>query len=147
MGHGGAGNTILGDRAATAAWKLFEPMQYGMHNPADAPVTSPHGLAGRIATAMADMSGCAEMAMLWSEVCHVLKLCCIILFYCKAAEAAHSSCICVSVLDMSCLCCCLKLILLMSTVLQILPSGFSYTVAEKLSTSLHTIAKHAPCMS
>ena len=66
--QGGDSNTAGADRAATAAWKLFEPMQFGMHSQAKVPVTAPHGLAGSIATAMAGVSSCAEMAMLWTEV-------------------------------------------------------------------------------
>ena len=55
------------DRAATAAWRLFEPMQ-SAHPKA---ITSANqGLAESIATAMCEMTDCAEMALLWTEVCH-----------------------------------------------------------------------------
>lgn len=57
------------DRAATAAWRLFEPMQFGMTGRLKAGTIAPQGLAESIATAMCEMTDCAEMAMLWIEVC------------------------------------------------------------------------------
>ena len=64
----GEGSTAgSSDRAATTAWRLFEPMQFGMSK---AVTNANQGLAESIATAMCEMTDCAEMALLWTEVCH-----------------------------------------------------------------------------
>ena len=68
IGHGSPGSAASSNRAATAAWNIFDPMQFGMHAHTDAPTTAEHGLAESIAMAMCEMTGPAEMAMLWSEV-------------------------------------------------------------------------------
>ena len=61
------------DKAATAAWRLFEPMQFGMSAQPKAVTSAAQGLAERIAMAMCEMTDCAEMALLWIEVCHASR--------------------------------------------------------------------------
>ena len=67
----GMSSTASSDRAATAAWRLFEPMQFGVSAQPKAPTAAAHDLAESIAGAMCDMTDCAEMAMFWTEVCYV----------------------------------------------------------------------------
>lgn len=63
-------STGSSDRAATAAWRLFEPMQFGMSSHPKLSPPAAHDLAENIAAAMCEMTDSAEMAMLWTEVCH-----------------------------------------------------------------------------
>lgn len=70
MRLGGTSSTAGSDRAATAAWRLFEPMQFGMSYQAKVSSAADHDLAESIAGAMCQMTDCAEMAMLWTEVRH-----------------------------------------------------------------------------
>ncbi|KAL0052724.1 hypothetical protein WJX82_006686 [Trebouxia sp. C0006] len=58
------------DRAATAAWQLFNPMHVDAHTQICSASNEGEGtsLAGSIATAMCEMKDTAEMAMLWLEV-------------------------------------------------------------------------------
>ncbi len=58
------------DRAATLAWQLFNPMHVDAHTQICCASDEGEGisLAGSIATAMCEMKGTAEMAMLWLEV-------------------------------------------------------------------------------
>ena len=69
MGRQAGGVAGSCDRAATAAWRLFEPMQSGMCAHPKAVTSADQGLAESIATAMCQMTDCAEMALLWTEVC------------------------------------------------------------------------------
>ena len=63
-----AGTAGSSDRAATAAWTLFEPMQFGVSAHPKVFTTADQGLAESIAGAMCKMTNCTEMAMLWTEV-------------------------------------------------------------------------------
>lgn len=65
---GTAGTAGNSDRAATVAWRLFEPMQFGMSAHPKVFTTADQGLAESISGAMCEMTNCAEMAMLWTEV-------------------------------------------------------------------------------
>ncbi len=61
----------ISDRAATVAWRLFNPMHVDAHTQiCSASNEGGEGisLAGSIATAMCEMKDTAEMAMLWLEV-------------------------------------------------------------------------------
>ena len=72
MSHRGADNKSGGsDRAATAAWKLFDPMHMEAHSQlqsAGKEGVASNSLVSSIATAMCEMRDTAEMAMLWTEV-------------------------------------------------------------------------------
>ena len=58
------------DRAATAAWQLFNPMHVDAHTQICSASNEGEGtsLAGSIATAMCEMKDTAEMTILWLEV-------------------------------------------------------------------------------
>lgn len=59
------------DRAATAAWKLFDPMHVEAHSQlhsAGNEDVARNSLVSSIAVAMCEMGDTAEMAILWTEV-------------------------------------------------------------------------------
>lgn len=66
------------DRAATAAWKLFDPMHVEAHSQlqsvSNAGVAS-NSLVSSIAATMCEMGDTAEMATLWTEVGFSTLLC------------------------------------------------------------------------
>lgn len=70
VSQAGRSSTGSSDRAATAAWRLFEPMQFGMGSHPQVPPPAAHDLAEDIAAATCGMSDSAEMAILWTEVCY-----------------------------------------------------------------------------
>ena len=69
-------SSAAGDRAATVAWGLFDPMHVTAHTQL---LSSAHpawmggdSLVGNITSAMCEMRSSAEMAMLWTEVSSIL---------------------------------------------------------------------------
>ena len=89
--HAGlAGTAGSSDRTATAAWRLFEPMQFGMSAQSKGLTTADQGLAESIAGTMCEMTNCAEMAMLWTEV-HLTKISCFQVTACLQVNLGSSS--------------------------------------------------------
>ncbi len=69
--HSASDSSAVSDRAATAAWKLFDPMHVDAHTQIQGGHSEGAGTSSLVesaASAMCEMGNTVEMAMLWTEV-------------------------------------------------------------------------------